>query len=249
MVAEFQQGGENVERYVGNPYVKGDHVAEHSARITRLAVYCMPFLLIEFANHPDREHLAEDIYVTVLTHDDDEIVDGFDIRTSIKEHNAKDGQEVINLSKKLSILDEVQQKYVLEKFSSFRNKNTLAAKIAKAFDNISGNQLVVEQKIGMVAPDSAKFAIQYLEKVRGTSQTTDMLIDAQINKILAYRKMASSDEKELIFLVDRAGEQEGSSLSKNDLRDLIKKLLEIDVSAYQLNKEQIDTPIYGYLNK
>ncbi len=239
-------GAEKVYRFVGDPYVDGDNIAEHTARAVRLAIYAMPFILEEFAGHPDIEHLASDIYATILTHDDEEIAQGFDIISVNKNHNSRDQEEIDSVNEKMKNLPVSSREYVIKLFSSFRRKDTLAAKIAKAFDNITGNQLVLEQKLGLVTPDSVKFAFFFVEKVKGMSKTTDLLVETQIKKILDYREFAKKDDAELEILTDKALAQEGCNLSRSDLKNLIKKLLDVDILSHELDKSKVTINIWQY---
>lgn len=245
-LSDFHLGAEKVYRYIGDPYVDGDNIAEHTARTIRLAIYSMPFLLEEFAEHPDIKHLPEDIYATILTHDDDEVAQGFDIISMNKNHNSRDQEEIDAVNEKMKNLPAPSREYVIKLFSSFRRKDTLAAKIAKVFDNVTGNQLVLEQKLGIVAPNAAKFAIWYAEKVRGVSKTTDLLLDALVKQIVDYREFAKNNNAELEILIDKALAQEGCNLPRNELKNLIRKLLEIDILSYELQKEKININLWEY---
>ena len=245
-LSDFHLGAEKVLRYVGDPYVKGDNIAEHTARTVRLAIYTMPFILQEFAENPDVKHFAENIYATILTHDDDEVVQGFDIISMNKNHNSRDQEEIDSVNEKMKSLPIASREYVSKLFSSFRRKDTLVAKIAKVFDNLTGNQLVVEQKLGLVAPDAAKFAIWYMEKVRGTSKTTDALINAQIKQIVDYREFVKKNDAELEILTDEALKQEGCNLSKQDLKNLMLKLLDINILSHEMEKDKININIWQY---
>lgn len=221
-VGEFQTKAQKVMRYIGNPYVKGDNVAEHIARLVRLVVCIAPMLKQEF---PDEKDLVEKLFATVILHDDDEVIDGFDIITSKKEHNVKDNEEIKKFSNAVQNLDKETQEYVIDLFSSFRKKDTLVSKIAKALDNIAGNQLVIEQQIGLINPHQAKFSIEYVLKVKGISKTVDNLIEAQVKQIIDYRKNTLSD------------------FERTDLPKQAKKLLEIDVLDFSIEKEKINTPL------
>ncbi|MEI6660094.1 MAG: HD domain-containing protein, partial [bacterium] len=170
-LTDFQLGAEKVYRFIGNPYVDGDNIAEHTARIVRLAIYTMPFLVEEFKNHPDISHLAEDIYVTVLTHDDEEIAQGFDMVTFLKNHDSRNQEEIDSVKNKMSKMPAVSQDYVMKQFISFREQDTLVSQIAKILDHVAGNQTKMEQKLGIVNPDGAKFTIEYVEKYKGVSKT------------------------------------------------------------------------------
>lgn len=219
LLSDFQNKAQNIKRYEGNPYVEGDSISEHLSRIARLVLYIAPQLKKEF---PDDTYLIENILVTVLIHDDDEIIDGFDIPTAIKNHNSKDDEEIILFKNNLNTLDKHTQDYLTNYFISFRKKDTLAAKIAKVLDNIVGNQLVIEQRIGLINPHQARFAIEYVEKVKGVSSTTDSLISAQIEQIVSIRKEIS--------VLPNISEKE-------------KSLLEIDILDFSLEKEKINVPI------
>lgn len=249
-VTKFQLNAEKVLRYIGNVYVDGDNIAEHTARAARLAIYVMPFLKKEFARHKDvnLEYLAEDVYVTILTHDDEEVAEGFDIRSNIKNHNSRMEEEIKSVKSWMNTLPLDSQEYVIDHFASFRKRDTIVSKIAKVFDNITGSQLVFEQKLGIVAPDQAKFAIFYTEgkDVKGISKITDLLIDAQIKQIVDYREFAKNNDSEINFLVNQALMQEGCELSQENLKILIKKLLDIDILTHQLDRNKIDFSIWQY---
>lgn len=231
LVADFQTKAQKIIRYNNNPYVSGDNIAEHLSRISRLLVYISQDLKDEF---PDNAGIIEDIFYCVIIHDDDEIISGFDIPTAIKDHNSKDDQEVEYFSKSVSSLDENSANFLISKFISFRKKDTLPAKIAKALDNISGNQLVVEQKIGLINPDTARFCIEYVLKVKGISKVIDSLVDAQINQIIEFREMLKLNSEEI--------ENINISLNLNNSKK-IKDLLDIDVTNHVLDKSKVYTPI------
>lgn len=186
LTASFQVKAQTIRRYDKNPFVVGDNIAEHVARVARLLAYITPDLKKEF---PDQPELVGEIFSCLLVHDDDEVIVGFDIPTGIKNHNTNDGEEISQFSEAVSSLPEHVQKFLISRFSSFRNRDSVAAKIAKALDNIAGNQLVIEQG-GLVNPDSARFCIEYAEKVKGTSKTIDALVDAQVQQVIDWRKKA-----------------------------------------------------------
>lgn len=218
-LSDFQNKAQNIKRYEGNPYVEGDSIAEHLSRIARLVLYIAPQLKKEF---PDEKDLIEDILATVLIHDDDEIIDGFDIPTAFKNHNSKDDEEIILFKNNLELLGRDTQDYLAGYFSSFRKKDTLVAKIAKVLDNIVGNQLVIEQRKGLINPHQARFAIEYIEKVRGISAITDTLISAQIEQIISLRR---------------------ELLESRDINEKERELLKIDIMHFPLEKEKINIPI------
>jgi hypothetical protein len=219
-VSEFQIKAQNIKRFEGNPYVNGDNIAEHLSRLARLLISIAPQIKKEF---PDQNNIIEEILVTLPIHDDDEVIDGFDIPTALKVHNVKDKEEILKFEHSVSTLGEEGKNYLVPLFTSFRNKDTLIAKIAKALDNIAGNQLVIEQEKGLINPDQARFAIEYVEKVRGISKTIDNVIDAQIEQIVEYRKQALLNIK---------------SLPEN-----AERLLKIDILNHKLDKSKINLPL------
>jgi 5'-deoxynucleotidase YfbR-like HD superfamily hydrolase len=223
LVSGFQIKAQNIRRYEGNPYVSGDNIAEHLLRLARLCISIGPDLKKEF---PDDPQIIENLLVTLLVHDDDEVIDGFDIPTSMKIHNAKDQEEIERFNHSISSLNDETKKYLGDAFGSFRRKDTLVAKIAKALDNIAGNQLVIEQKIGLINPDQARFAIEYVEKVRGVSKTTDSLINAQIQQIIEFREYMLDNPDELKRLPEKT-----------------KELLKIDVMKHVLDRSKINVPL------
>jgi len=219
-VSEFQTKAQNIKRYEGNPYVKGDNIAEHLSRLARLLISITPQLKTEF---PDKPSLIEETLVTLLIHDDDEVIDGFDIPTALKVHNAKDEEEVSKFEQAIASLGDDGKSYLIPLFTSFRKKNSLASKIAKALDNITGNQLVIEQEVGLINPDQARFAIEYIEKVKGISKTIDSLIEAQIKQITDYRK--------------------NTLINLKGLPNNAERLLKIDILKHTLDKAKINTPL------
>lgn len=243
-VSQFQLRAESIMRYEGNPYVEGDNIAEHQSRCIRIAAYIMPHLLFEF----DEPCLAGEIYATLLFHDDDEILEGFDIITSKKEHNVKDKEEVKNLDLAMTEVNKKTKEYVVSLFRNFRARETLASKIAKVIDNLAGNQLVYEQKLGVIAPDSVKFAIWYInnEKVRGVSKTTDTILDAHTQMFYDYRKFVETNEQEIVKLAELAHKQTGCNKSVSEMRDIIRRLLKIKIENYELKQEDIDKPLWEY---
>jgi len=231
-VSRAQNGAQNLKRFEGNPYVEGDNIAEHLSRVSRLLLCIASDLKTEF---PDKPDLIERVFVTLLLHDDDEIIDGIEIPTAMKLHNVKDEEEISKFEQSVASLDPETQKYFISAFSSFRRKDSLAAKIAKALDNISGNQLVIEQKVGLINPDQARFAIEYVEKVRGISKTVDALIDAQISQIVEGRKWLKEHPDEAKVLIEGLVKP----IQQETLRRIL-DLLEIDVSVHELDNSKIN---------
>lgn len=237
-VSDFAIRAEKVERFVGNPYVKGDNVAEHLSRLQRLLVCIAPYLKKEF---PEEKDLVEQISTILTLHDDDEIIVGYDVITQIKNHDTRNDEEIEDFKKAISRLSERSQKFMIPAFNAFRTKDSRAAKIAKAIDNVGGSQLVVEQKIGLINPSVAKFAIHYGDSVRGASEATDALVDAQIKQVIDYRKYLRTHPEEIESLV--------SSLQIPDPEELhrvarkAKELVEIDELTHEYNVEEALTPL------
>lgn len=219
-VSSFQLPAQRIRRYEGNPYVQGDSIAEHIARAVRMLIYVAPQLKKEFPAEPS---LIEDTLVALIVHDDDEIIDGYDIPTSEKVHNANDEEEIGKFTAAVADLGEESATFVIHAFSAFRRKSTLAARIAKVLDNITGNQLVIEQKVGLVNPDQARFGLEYLEKVKGVSRTTDALIDAQITQIITIRESLRHSPEFLTHLPPDAV-----------------TLLEIDIRSHTLDRSKVN---------
>lgn len=228
-VSNFQTKAQTIKRYEGNPYVEGDNIAEHLSRVARLLICITPNLKKEFPNEPT---LIEETLVCLLVHDDEEVIGGFDIPAPIKSHNSKDGEEIEKFKEHVSKLTKETRDFLTSTFGSFRKKDTLFAKIAKVLDNISGNQLVIEQKIGLISPDQAKFAIEYAQKVKGVSKITDHVIDAQVAQIIEYRDYLKSNPDELNKI-------DGVS----EFIEKAKELLQIDVLSHSLDKNKIFTPL------
>ncbi len=222
-VSNFQDKAQSIVRYEGNPYVEGDSIAEHLSRLGKLLICIAPHLKKEF---PENTLIVEEIFTCLFVHDDDEVIDGFDIPTAMKVHNVKDEEEIVKFKHSVHSLDDKTKESLTSAFTSFRKKDSLASKIAKALDNISGNQLVIEQKIGLINPDQAKFAVEYVEKVRGISKTIDILIDAQIDQII---------EERINFLQDVEG------LKK--LPQKSEMFLKIDLTNHVLDKAKINIPL------
>jgi 5'-deoxynucleotidase YfbR-like HD superfamily hydrolase len=188
LVTRLQVGAQAVLRYSINPFVVGDNVAEHLARLARLLTYITPNLKAEFKGEVG---LVEEVFTCLMVHDDEEVFAGFDIPTGIKNHDANDEAEIQQFTEAVSGLPVTVREFLISRFSSFRGKDSLAVKIAKVLDNIVGNQLVIEQG-GLVNPDSARFCIEYVEKVKGASKTTDALVEAQIQQIIDWRNKAKA---------------------------------------------------------
>jgi len=237
IVSQFQNKAEHIKRYDGNPYVDGDSVAGHLSRLIRLFSYISSYIQKEF---PLEDGLVEQIFVILLIHDDDEILEGFDIPTANKIHNSNDEAEIHTFEKAIALLPEESKTNISEAFRTFRKKDSLAAKIAKALDNIAGNQLVVEQRLGLINPDQAKFAIEYVEKVKGVSKIIDMLIDAQITQIIEIRQQLLSNSHEVSDLLDSVAK---TQKAKSDIFEKAIRLLKIDILSHTLDKTNINLPL------
>lgn len=246
ITSEFQLGAEAVVRFEGSPHVVGDTVADHLARCFRLAAYLMPYLLEECAQGDEREGFEAGLYTALLFHDDDEIVIGYDIPTPLKTHNIKDDQEVEDLRQRLADLNEAQRAYVLKPFQQFRARDTVLAKVAKVIDRVTANQVVVEQVIGVLAPDNARFAIEYIngDMVRGASETTDILLDAQTQQIYDVREKYSQDKQLRVDLAEKIVQNPQCSKSTDELEQIMVRLLDVDLNSYTWSKDRINTPLW-----
>ena len=239
-VSNFQIKAQSIKRYEGNPYVEGDNIAEHLSRVSRLLICLAPQLKAEFSNYPT---LIEDIAVCLLVHDDDEVIDGGDIPTAFKAHNVKDEEEIAKFRVSVDSLPDSVREFLTVAFISFRKKDVLSAKIAKALDNISGNQLVIEQEIGLINPDQAKFSIEYVSKVKGISKTLDVVAEAQIRQIVEFRKYLKLHPGDVGDLLDSMGIEDSSE--KKELLMKVKGLLEIDVVSHPLDRNKINVSLQG----
>ena len=226
-ISDFQARAQSIKRFVGNPYVEGDNIAEHLSRLSRLLFCVAPALKKEF---PDDHNLIERVMITILLHDDDEVIDGYDIPTAMKNHNSKDEEEILKFRNHISKLPRETQDYFLDAFTGFRKKESLESKIAKALDNIAGNQLVIEQKIGLINPDQARFAIEYVQKVKGISSSIDLLIESQINQIVETRKSLLANIGKVNFDLKIS---ESKALS----------LLSIDIFKHELDRSKVNLPL------
>jgi hypothetical protein len=96
---------------------------------------------------------------------------------------------------------------------------------------------VVEQKVGLINPDEALFALEYVRSVRGVSKTTDALVDAQIRQIIDGREALRTDPKlECYLLVSRL-------CGFNEREKAVKKaqeLLSIDILKHTLDVKKIN---------
>lgn len=234
-----------VERFRNNPHVLfTESVALHLSRMIRLAAYILPTLQEEFKDHPEAKNLEQDLLLTAFFHDDDEIIAEYDELTFNKNHNANDEQEIANFKKAHQLLPAETLPYLTNYFEQFRHKTTLAAKIAKVLDNLTGNQFAIEHQIGMINPDYALVCIEYVEKVRGVSQTTDALIDAQIEQIKTLRQELQTNH-DLLSHLAYALKDNGHGHHSDILNNMI-KLLRVDIDEYEINRDHIYTPVWEY---
>ncbi|MEI6660460.1 MAG: hypothetical protein WCK91_03515, partial [bacterium] len=77
-------------------------------------------------------------------------------------------------------------------------------------------------------------------------KTMDVLIDSQIKDVLSYREFAKDSGPELDLLVDIAEKQEGCNITREELKIIIKKLLDVDMSLHKTEKSKIALNIYEY---
>ncbi|MCA9389962.1 HD domain-containing protein [candidate division WWE3 bacterium] len=245
IVSRFQNNALSTLRYEENPHVLDkESVAAHLSRMFRLAGYITPQLKEEFANHKESATLIEDLFFNILFHDDDEIVSGKDISTFNKTHNAHDDEEIAAIMEALASLETdqiaLEKKYVM----AFREKKTLASQIAKVLDNLTGNQVAIEQLIGMIHPDYVLLCIDYIEKQKGISQTTDVLIEEQIQRIKVVRKGLQDDAKHVSEI---AYDLKTRGIGKHDIIwNNMQKLLKVDIQTYIPDKSKVYFPVWEY---
>ena len=232
----------------GMPHISGDTVAEHLARCLRLAAYLMPFLQAELGHLPGHELFGELLYTTLLFHDDDEIVAGHDIPSPLKQHNSKDEQEIEDLRRSLGVLTPTQQQYALKPFAEFRARQTVIAGVAKVIDRVTANQLIIEQKLCLVAPDSAKYALEYIRDplVVHKSKTTDVLLEAQTRQIVDERNKIKNDEAFIVETARSISNDQRCSKTADQMTETIKRLLVIDLDSYSYHQEDIMKPLWEY---
>ena len=67
-----------------------------------------------------------------------------------------------------------------------------------------------------------------------------------IKDVLSYREFAKDSGPELDLLVDIAEKQEGCNITREELKIIIKKLLDVDMSLHKTEKSKIALNIYEY---
>jgi 5'-deoxynucleotidase YfbR-like HD superfamily hydrolase len=245
LTSKLHLSAERVKRFHNNPHVlDGDSIASHLSRICRLAAYILPTLLDEFKEHAEEKNLREGLLLMCLFHDDDEIIAGKDEITFTKQHNVHDDHEIAAFKQAHQELGTLTADILSNYFEQFRHKSTLTAKIAKVLDNLVGNQVAIEHKIGMVNPDYALICIEYVEKVKGVSQTTDALIDQQIEEIRQLRRELQQSSELLSHLAYTLKERGYGH--HDDIFNNMTKLLRVDIDQYELNPDNVYIPVWEY---
>ncbi len=234
---DFTVRASKIRRFEAHPYVDGDTLAEHLHHLHRMLVCITPFLKEEF---PKEKDLIEQISAILSLHDDDEIMVGYDIITQLKDYYNKEEKEIKDYKKATLKLGKKSQKYMTSIFEAFRSKDTRAAKIAKALDNIVGNSVLVNQKFALLNPDPTKFSIEYAEKVLGASKITDALVYAQIDQMVFLRKDLRKNKKEVKRLIVDYCHPHPKEIQK--LMAKAEKLLKIDILKHKWNKEKTLIP-------
>ncbi len=237
-VGDFSTRAGKIKRFEAHPYVDGDSLAEHLHRLQRLLVCIAPYLKEEF---PEEKDLVEQVSMILSLHDDDEIIVGYDVTTQLKDHNASSEGEVASFEEAVYKLGEKSREFMTPMFTAFRNKSSLPANIAKALDNLAGNQVLVEQKFALLNPNCAKFTIDYGEKVKGASKATDALIDTQIAQIVEYRTHLCTHPEEIEALIMPLNISDPKE--KMRVIEKAKTLLEIDVLQHVWDKDQTLIPL------
>ena len=237
-VGEFATKAGKIRRFEAHPYVDGDSLSEHHHRLQRLLVCIAPYLKEEF---PEEKDLIENISMILTLHDDDEIMVGFDVTTQLKNHDTAFEEEVSDFKKAVLKLGNESQNFMIPAFAAFRMRESRAAKIAKALDNLAGNQVLVEQKFALINPNPSKFTMNYAEKVHGASRATDALIDAQLSQIVEYRKYLRAHPEEIEPLL--APLKISDEKEKQRVLKKAKELLEIDVVTHVWDPDQTLVPL------
>lgn len=260
-VSEMSLGGAKVGRFESNPHVfRKDNVLEHIGRMARAAAAVLPLLRAEFADEPEVLEALWLLPVVVTLHDDEEILQGADITTFQKAHDIENDKEIELVKAHLAScnLHSSQQEFLLNAFATFRNRDKatpalcLVGYIAKVLDNLIGNQLVIEDELGMVQPDSVLFCRDYIRKFKGKVQykgrvceTTDALIEAQEQQMVEIRLHLQS-EKEIERLAKFHATRLGGAVSEEKLAQHIRAQLSVSLDTHQYNKDRVGVPVWEY---
>jgi hypothetical protein len=227
-----------VVRYVQNPHVTGDNIAEHLAFGYRYIIYLSPKLRREFSNSKD---FIFRLLNSFLVHDNDEILQEEDISTFKQDHNA-DNMSVINRQKKLYSDYGIDcAKTNIDFFEAYKAKSDLIAKITKAIDAIIGTEFAVEQKIGMINPFYYIMCQNYLNQHLGVSKVIDEEIKKLNNRMDDMRENFITDRHYSDFLDEflKAGFQ-----NEKAVKSFVKKLLDYQPKESEVTSELAYTTVW-----
>ncbi|MBP7057608.1 hypothetical protein KBB08_03935 [Candidatus Gracilibacteria bacterium] len=250
-VSQMSVRGSLVMRYLLNPHVtRKDSVHEHIARIVRFATILLPVLRHAFRDDDAVLSELNHLQTIVSCHDDEEILAMEDIATFVKAHGAADADEVAKVRANLASVTEAEREYLVEKFALFRQRKTLSgaprmvADIAKVLDNLVGNQLAIEDKVGMIHPDYVIACLRYVQDYEGkVCDVIDQLISAQVREILAVRA-AYNDEGQIEALVGQwVGEGKGV---QEALVRKVRQQLAVDVTTHVFDNTRSYVPVWEY---
>ncbi len=234
--SSLQVWAQKSRRFVGNPHVDGDTVAEHVDRMTRIAVMTLPALWKEF---PDKKDELCPLVPMIVVHEMGEMSVHGDVAAFIKDYGAIESRELQTVKSYTERLPKDSGEFILQLYNEHEDQHSLVAKLTKAFDRLATTAPVIEQKIGVIQPDYAKLSVEYVQKQLGVSNTTDKLIKAQINRILRLRKKWRTRE-ELIRLAETFADTWGTP---EELFNIFKLMLSIDLKNYTANRERAYIPI------
>ncbi len=250
-VSDMSVQGRTIIRYLGNPHVtRKDSVHEHIARITRFATIILPLLRAEFAHDPAMLEELNHLQTMVCVHDDEEILQRADIATFAKQHDSNNDKEIALIRAHLGSLTATEREYVLKYFILFRKRKELEgapkklADIAKVLDNLVGNQLAIEDQVGLIQPDYTICCLDYIRPYEGqVCKTMDVFIQAQLKQMLAMRESMRTDGTIGRLATLWAGEQ------KNTYDTLIVRIrdqLAVNLDTHTFDKTRCHVPVWKY---
>lgn len=246
-VSQMSLGGKQTKRFLGNPHISStakDNVLEHIGRIARLAMTILPLLQDEFHDNAEILNTLSQLLPIVIVHDDEEILQKADEPTFTKAHDRNNDQEIALIDRHTASLAPQQHQAIITSFISFRERKTLVGKIAKVLDNLVGNQIAIEEKIGLIQPDYAIACIEYVKKFLGTvCHTTDTLIQAQIDEILTIRAQMQIDGSIARYAKTWTGEGKGT---EEDLTRKVTQQLSVDLKQHQFQQSRAYIPVWEY---
>lgn len=250
-VSDMSVQGDTVMRYLGNPHVtRKDSVNEHIARITRFATIIRPLLKAEFAHDPVMLEELNHLQTVVCVHDDEEILQRADIATFAKQHDVDNDKEIALIRAHLRSLTAAERDYVIRYFTFFRKRKELEgapkklADIAKVLDNLVGNQLAIEERVGLIQPDYAICCLEYIRPYAGqVCKTIDSFIQAQLKQIWDIRASMHTDGTIGRLATLWAGEQKDTH---DALIVRIRAQLAVNLNTHTFDKARCYVPVWEY---